>query len=171
VLQPRCNLLRYSEYFFSSSLVYWVIASQAGITDLRSLLSLSLTNSAMMLLGYVIEKRFAEGASQGELLILSLTAWTMFLATWIPVLMSFFTSVTDNPETPPAVYSVVLVLFFLFASFGLLQVLYLGGLVKDYKQVELGYIVLSLVSKSLLAWIVWFGIKRPRSASEAIDST
>jgi hypothetical protein len=108
---------------------------------------------AMQFIGWEIEHRKAGGASIRELLGLTVIGWLMFLTIWIQVMISFINIITYDSKTkaPSIIYAILGSLFGLFCSFGINQILYIMDKI-TFEQYEMGYIVLSLSAKSVLAW-------------------
>jgi hypothetical protein len=158
ILKNKVNYVRWIEFSLSSSVMLWMLAMLCGVTELRSLISLMIMNVTLMMLGWMIEKRKAEGASRREIISLLVIAWGVFAAQWVQLTMSFFTIVADGTTKPPdIVYSIIGIQFALFSSFGILQVLYCFDVI-GFPNYEAGFIGLSLGSKSLLSWLVYGGV-------------
>ena len=159
VLETKVNYLRWSEFSLSSSLMTLLICQLSGVMEARSLASVILANVALQFLGLLIEKRKAEGATRGELLGITFIGWSVFASMWVPIIMSFTDVVRfDSKVKPPAiVYSIIATMVSLFMSFGVLQLLYVFDLV-TFLTYEAGFVLLSLTSKTLLAWMVYGGV-------------
>lgn len=148
----------------------WVIATLSGVTELRTLIALLVLNVALQYVGCVIEAAHAEryhfqihsgGAISNSIPFkLTLVGWFVFMAMWIEIGVSFFCVIAyDTQQKPPdMVYAIVIVLFVLFASFGVLQLAYISGRIESFFAYEIGFIGLSLVSKTLLTWMVYGGV-------------
>ena len=153
-LGRRANYARWIEYTFSSSLMVALIVV-VGVRDLGAVIAIISTNSAMILFGLLMERKETPGKAD----------WSAFwfssavsLAPWI--IISLFLA----HATPPVfVYVIVIVQFVLFFSFAAnmgLQYKQVGKW-KDYIYGEYAYIILSIVAKSLLAWLIFSNILRP----------
>lgn len=159
VVRTKSNPVRWAEYAFSAGVMIWIIATLSGVNELRTLISLMAVNAALQALGYVIERRLAQNAPRDEIMALSLTAWCLHVSIWTQIIISFYDVLgSDDAEPPAAVYSIVWTLFTLFTSFGFLQILQVSGVIPDYETVDTGYIVLSLVAKTLLTWLAYGGV-------------
>jgi len=156
------NSLRWFEYALSSTFMIIPIAAFFGVYNVIILFLIFITNSTMNLMGW-----------QMELLnkYTKTTDWSPFIigcilgsAGWI-VIFSSFLSGTDKAysEIPSFVYVVLIGYFVLFNCFPVLMFLQYKkvGRFKDYRRVEVGYQVLSLVAKSLLGWTVFGGLNQP----------
>lgn len=159
VLQSKVNYLRWIEFSASAGLMVVLLALISGVTELRTLVTLIILNVALQMIGLLVEKRKAEGASRGELLALTGIGWGVFMGMWMELFISFYTVIElDTKVKPPAiVYSIIFVLFGLFCSFGAHQVAYVFDY-QSFETYEAGFIALSLVSKSLLTWMVYGGL-------------
>ena len=159
-LERKINYFRWYEYALSSSVMIVLIAMFFGVYDLASLILIFGTNATMNLLGLMMEKHNQQTEK---------TNWTAFIfgcvagsTPWIVILMYFLGS-GEFSRIPGFVYAIVISYFVLFNLFPINMVLqYRGkGKWKNYLVGERGYIVLSLVAKSLLAWLVFAGTMQP----------
>jgi len=69
----------------------------------------------------------------------------------------------DPAEVPGFVYAIIGSYFVFFNLFPINMILQYKKVGKwsDYLYGERGYIILSLVAKSVLAWLVYFGVMQP----------
>lgn len=158
------NKLRWYEYAISSSLMIVLISTLFGVRDVASLVLIALSNAAMNLFGLDMELLNA-----GETKVGKKINWLPFifgtiigLAPWAAI--AFYIGVNPNLDAVPGfVWAILATYFVAFNTFPVNMVLqYLGvGKFKDYLYGERGYIVLSLVAKSLLTWLVIFGAFQP----------
>jgi branched-subunit amino acid transport protein AzlD len=153
-LGRHINYVRWYEYSLSASVMIVVIASLCGITELVSLLGLFVLTAGMNLFGLMMELHNQNTAK---------TNWTAFIfgsivgiVPWAAILLYFIKS---NPAPPTFVYAVVASLMFFYALFPLNMWLQYTrkGRWRNYIWGEYGYMFLSLVAKSLLAWQVFAG--------------
>ncbi|MHA2008760.1 MAG: heliorhodopsin HeR [Promethearchaeota archaeon] len=161
-LKKGFNPYRWYEYALSSSVMIFFISLLFGIWDVWSLVMIFVLNVMMIMFGYMMElvNQYTEK-----------TNWKPFILgvisgaiPWI-VITGYFFGVTSNTEGPPAfVYAIFFTQLFLFNTFAINMVLqYKGvGRWKDYLFGERIYIVLSLVAKSILAWLAFGGILQPQ---------
>jgi hypothetical protein len=162
-LKKGMNPYRWYEYAFSSSLMIFLIASFSGVWELWSLVMIFVLNAMMAMFGYLMEKinQYTEKTDWSPFVLGCISGGTPWLAIYA-YFIAAITSVSQN--VPTFVYlieSIYLVLFMAFAVNMVLQ--YKGvGRWKDYLYGERMYIVLSLVAKTLLAWLVFSGIFMPR---------
>jgi hypothetical protein len=156
------NPYRWYEYAFSSSIMIALISLFLGVWDFWSLVMIFTLNAMMIMFGYLMEK--INQATEK-------TDWSAFLLgcvsggiPWLVLIANFIGLLTSTNLRPPTfVYLIVVIYFILFNSFAVNMVLqYKGvGRWKDYLYGERIYIILSLVAKSVLAWIVFVGIFAP----------
>jgi uncharacterized membrane protein len=161
-LAKGMNPYRWYEYAFSSSIMIALIALFLGVWDFWSLVMIFTLNAMMIMFGYLMEKvnQWTEK-----------TDWSAFILgcisgaiPWLVLIANFIGLATSTDLKPPTfVYLIVVIYFVLFNSFAVNMVLqYKGvGRWKDYLYGERMYIVLSLIAKSVLAWIVFVGIFAP----------
>ena len=161
-LQKGINKFRWFEYALSSSIMIVLIATLFGIYDIGSLILIFAVNAAMNLFGLTMEQ-LNSGADKTRV------NWGPFvwgsiagLAPWIVILIYMFG--TGNFDMVPwFVWAIVGTYFVAFNAFPVNMVLQYKriGKWKDYLYGERTYIVLSLVAKSILAWLVLFGAMQP----------
>lgn len=162
-LKKGINKFRWFEYALSSSIMIVLIATLFGIYDIASLVLIFILNASMNLFGLVMEQLNAVSQKEGK------TNWGPFvwgsiagIAPWIAILLYMF-GTGNFDQVPWFVWAIVGTYFVAFNTFPINMVLqYKGvGKWKDYLYGERTYIVLSLVAKSLLAWLVLFGAMQP----------
>ena len=156
------NPYRWYEYAFSSSIMIVLISLFLGVWDFWSLVMIFTLNAMMIMFGYLMEKMNQRTEK---------TDWSAFLLgcisggiPWVVLLANFIGLAMSTSLRPPTfVYMIVVIYFVLFNSFAVNMVLqYRGvGRWKDYLYGERVYIILSLLAKSILAWIVFVGIFAP----------
>jgi hypothetical protein len=162
-LKKGMNPYRWYEYAFSSSLMIFLIASFSGVWELWSLIMIFVLNAMMIMFGYLMEKvnQYTEKTDWSPFVLGCISGGTPWLAIYA-YFIAAITSVSQN--VPTFVYLIVSIYFILFMVFAVNMVLqYKGvGRWKDYLYGERMYIILSLVAKTLLAWLVFSGIFMPR---------
>jgi hypothetical protein len=160
-LQSHINPARWYEYALSSSIMLVVIAMLSGLFDISALILLFALNATMNLFGLMMELHNQTTQK---------TNWTSFIygsfaggVAWIAVLIYFFGAFASNSTTIPLfLIGIIASLLFFWSTFPVNMVLQYRkvGKWKDYLYGERAYVILSLVSKSLLAWQVWAGTLR-----------
>lgn len=149
------NYARWIEYSLSASLMIVLIAMLSGISDAAALVALFGVNASMILFGLLMEHTEQPGKADW------LPFWFGSIAgivPWIAIGIYFVSPGTD--ATPPGfVVAIFVSLFLFFNSFALNMALQYAriGPWRDYLFGERAYIVLSLTSKSALAWQVFAG--------------
>ncbi|MFO7637595.1 MAG: heliorhodopsin HeR [Clostridia bacterium] len=161
-LEKGINRFRWFEYAISSSIMIVLISTLFGIYDIASLILIFIVNASMNLFGLVMEQ-LNSGKEKGSV------NWGPFvwgsiagIAPWIVIFLYMFG--TGNFDMVPwFVWAIVGTYFVAFNTFPINMILqYLRvGKWKEYAYGERTYIVLSLVAKSILAWLVLFGAMQP----------
>ena len=163
-LKQGINVFRWYEYAISSSIMIVLISVLFGVRDIAVIALIALSNAAMNLFGLDMEL-LNQGALKAERKI----NWLPFifgsvigLAPWIAI--AFYIGVNPNLDAVPGFVWIILITYFVaFNTFPINMILqYLKvGKFKDYLHGERGYIILSLVAKSLLTWLVLTGVFQP----------
>ena len=149
------NEARWVEYAISSSIMIVLIAQLTGISDITAIIAIFGVNAAMILFGLLVEHYESPGRPSW------MSYWFGVLAgavPWLVIGVYIFSPGTEaNP--PTFVYAIFISLFIFFNSFAVNMVLQYRrvGRWADYLFGEKAYIVLSLTSKSVLAWQVFGG--------------
>ena len=161
-LKKGINKFRWFEYALSSSIMIVLIATLFGIYDIASLILIFIVNASMNLFGLVMEQ-LNSGKDKAKV------NWGPFIwgciagiGPWIAILIYMFG--TGNFDMVPwFVWAIVGAYFVAFNTFPVNMVLqYMKvGRWEDYLHGERVYIILSLVAKSILAWLVLFGAMQP----------
>jgi hypothetical protein len=156
------NPIRFYEYALSSSLMIVLIGMLSGLWDLGAIILIFGINAMMNLFGILMEyyNQYTEK-----------TNWTAFIygsiagiIPWIVIFLFFFGSVSSGGEGPPTfVYIINPTLFVFFNIFAVNMVLQYKkvGPWSDYLFGERVYIILSLLAKTVLAWIIFAGTLAP----------
>lgn len=163
-LRVGINQFRWYEYALSSSLMIVLISSLFGVRDVAVFALIALANAAMNFFGLDMELLNAGESKVGKKI-----NWLPFifgtivgLAPWVAI--AFYIGVNPNLDAVPGfVWAILATYFIAFNTFPVNMLLqYLGvGKFKDYLVGERGYIVLSLVAKTILTWLVLFGAFQP----------
>jgi hypothetical protein len=161
-LAKGINKFRWFEYALSSSVMIVLIATLFGIYDIASLILIFVVNASMNLFGLVMEQLNA-GRGDGKV-HWGPFVWGAFagLAPWAAILLYMF-GTGNFGQIPWFVWAIVGTYFVMFNTFPINMILQYKkvGKWKDYLYGERAYIVLSLVAKSILAWLVLFGAMQP----------
>lgn len=161
-LRKGMNPVRFYEYALSSSLMIVLIGMLSGLWDLGAIILIFGLNAMMNLFGIMMELHNQTTEK---------TDWTAFIygsiagiIPWIVIVLYFVGAVNSGDEGPPGfVYAIIPTLFIFFNIFAINMILQYKkvGRWKDYLFGERVYIILSLTSKSVLAWIIWAGTLAP----------
>ena len=152
------NPARWLEYSVSASLMVVLIAQLTGVADIRTLIAVFGVNAAMILFGWLMER---VNDRRGP--VDWLPFWFGCVAgavPWLVIGIGIVGSELDGDGPPGFVYAIFVTLFVLFFSFAVNQALQYAkvGPWRDYLFGEWGYLVLSLVAKSVLAWQVFANV-------------
>jgi hypothetical protein len=148
------NYGRWMEYSVSSSLMIVLITMICGITDIGAMLAIFGTNVSMISFGLLIEKYETPGKVN----------WLSFwfgsfagIVPWIAIVIYLTHPGMNGVHAPGFVYGIIGSYFVFFMSFAINMALQYKrvGRWRDYLYGEKAYIILSLTSKSLLAWLVF----------------
>ncbi len=154
------NRFRWYEYALSSSLMIVLIALLFGVYDIGALILMFLLNASMNLFGLLMEQLNQKRDK---------VMWAPFvfgcvagIGPWLVIVLYAFGNA--NPaEVPWFVYAIVgsyFVFFNLFPVNMWLQYKQVGKW-RSYVYGERMYIVLSLVAKTVLAWLAFAGVMQP----------
>ena len=163
-LKVGINKFRWYEYALSSSLMIILISSLFGVRDVAVFALIAFANAAMNFFGLDMEL-----LNQGESKAGKKVNWLPFifgsivgLAPWVAV--AFYIGVNPNiANVPGFVWGILGTYFIAFNTFPVNMYLQYAGIgkFKDYLYGERGYVILSLVAKTLLTWLVLFGAFQP----------
>ena len=156
-LEKRQNAARWIEYSIWSSIMLVVIAILFGVYNVAALVAIVGGNVAMNLFGWDMEmlndqqdedinwKPFIFGCIAG-------------IIPWVTLAIYFIGTINGN-EVPAFVFTIFILIFLAFNIFPINMILQYKkiGPWKNYLFGEMGYIILSLAAKSLLAWQVYGG--------------
>jgi hypothetical protein len=159
-LENKINMFRWYEYALSSSLMIVLIAVLFGVYEIGSLILIFGSNASMNLFGLLMEK-VNQNKEKVDWLPFFYGAFAGIIP-WIVVIMYAFGN-SDPTKVPWFVYAVFGSYFVFFNLFPINMTLQYKkiGKWKDYLYGERAYIILSLVAKSVLAWLVFFGLMQP----------
>lgn len=161
-LEKGINQFRWFEYAISSSIMIVLISTLFGIYDIASLVLIFIVNATMNLFGLVMEQ-MNSGKRKNDII------WGPFIwgsiagiAPWIAILLYMFGN-GNFDQVPWFVWAIVGTYFVAFNTFPVNMILQYKkvGKWENYIYGERIYIVLSLVAKSILAWLVLFGAMQP----------
>lgn len=153
------NSARWVEYSLSSSVMVIVIAAITGIVDIAAFVAIFGANAAMIFFGEIQERYERPGGGLLPFWLGTLVGLTPWVAIAI-YLFGIGSPTTDLSIVPGFVWVIFFALFAFFFSFGLNQWLQYRrvGPWANYFHGETTYVVLSLVAKSLLAWLLFANV-------------
>ena len=154
-LDRRSNYARWIEYSLSASIMIVLIGLFVGIRDLAAVVAVFAVNTAMILFGLLMERQQRPGSADWS------AFWFGSLVGVVPwVLVGIY--LAGAPQVPGFVYAITATQFVLFFSFAVNMALQYKevGRWRDYAFGEVSYITLSLVAKSLLAWLIFANVLR-----------
>jgi hypothetical protein len=159
-LENNINYFRWFEYAFSSSIMIVLIAMFFGIYDLGAMILIFGLNATMNLWGLMMEL-YNQGREKVSFTPFWLGCFSGIIP-WIVILIALIASNTQG-NAPWFVYAALIVYFVFFNLFPINMYLQYKKIGKwqDYLYGERMYIILSLVAKSALVWIVFFGTLQP----------
>jgi sensor histidine kinase YesM len=155
------NLFRWMEYSITSSLMIVIIAMLCGIYDLSTLILIFALNACMILFGWMMEVH--NQTTQKVNSTAFIFGCFAGIVPWVVLGLYFFSAIASNGSAVPKfVYYIFWSLFAFFNIFAINMVLQYKkiGKWRDYIYGEYAFITLSLLAKSILAWLVWGGTLR-----------
>ena len=159
-LKNNINKYRWYEYALSSSIMIVLIATLFGVFEFSALLLIFVVNALMNIFGLVMEQlNQKEKEVKWEPFVWGSVAG---ITPWIVVLIYMFSN-GNFDMVPWFVWAIVGTYFVAFNTFPVNMILQYKkvGKWKNYIYGERIYIILSLVAKSVLAWLVLFGAMQP----------
>ena len=160
-LRKGANYARWMEYSISSSVMLVIIAMLVGIYDVGSLILMFSLNATMILFGWIMELHNQNVQDVN---------WTSYwfgtfagIMPWVVIGVYLLGAGSGEGGPPGFVYGIfgsIFIFFNIFAINMALQYKKIGPW-QDYLFGERIYILLSLSSKSILAWQVFAGTLRP----------
>ena len=167
----KTNPLRFIEYSISASIMLVLIALVNGIFDQSIIILIAVSCTACQLCGLVAEqllnlhKKYKE---QDEELSnnLKVLAWISHLIGWLLIITAYaiifryydVSNRNSDGQAPEFVTVIVISIFILFSSFGVVQLLQMTIPELEYDTAELVYVCLSLTAKTVLGWIIYANV-------------
>ena len=159
-LKQNYNPIRWWEYAFSSSVMIILIGIFFSVVDVWTLFAMFVLNFLMNMFGWMQEKINRKGNSEKVDWSAYILGCVAGVAPWF-IIIGYFVGTNGTP--PDFVYAIFIIELALFNSFAFVMVAYYKkwGKFSDYVYGERIYQVLSLIAKTLLAWLVFGGIFQP----------
>jgi hypothetical protein len=131
-----------------------LITMICGVTDLAAMIAIFGVNACMILFGLLMEKYENPGRPSWLSFWFGAFAW---IIPWIAVVIYVWSPGLSGARPPAFVYGIIASYFVFFNCFAINMVLQYKqvGRWRDYLYGEKAYILLSLTSKALLAWLVF----------------
>lgn len=150
---------RWYDYLVSSSLMITVIAVFSGVVDVWTLLNVALLQAVVILMGQTSERMALPNAQWAWYYLSSL----FYVAgVWLPLQITFSKSISTIPDDRKGVSTALIAGFVAFyvvySSFAVVAFVNLRTRFRYYLGCEIAYIILSLVSKTLLHWVLFFSL-------------
>lgn len=161
-LEKGINKYRWFEYAISSSIMIVLIATLFGIRDIATLIVIFLANAGMNLFGLDMELINLDSDKKKVNWGPFIWGSVVGIAPWIAIAL-YVTGMGSLDLVPWFVWAIVITYFIAFNTFPINMILQYKkiGKWKDYIYGERVFIILSLVAKSILAWLVLFGAMQP----------
>ena len=157
------NPYRWVEYSITSTIMILVIALLFGIYDISTLTMIGGSNFVLMYLGMMMENINKDADDETDLI------WSPFILgcvlaifPWICIAIYLIGDGSDFDDTPSFVYALAGSYFIFYQIFAVnMFYQYKNFNTVRYARIEKYYQILSLLSKSTLAWIVFGGLNQP----------
>ena len=156
------NAYRWIEYALSSSIMICVIAALAGIRDVCTLLCIFLLNACMNLFGLVMEDMNRKHMTGQGYIKPFLFGCIAAIGPWTCIIGTLAATSGEMPFFVNFIFWSYLGMFMLFPINMFIEYSSKGDTAARVSA-ERGYIVLSVVAKTILGWAVFFGLKQPPS--------
>ena len=164
-IEAKYNRFRWLDYIGSASVMIVVIAIYSGIDETWFLVDIGLAQAIVIFFGAYGEWLSSENNQRtwdAKIIFLATTLFYGF-AVWGPIFQSFTLSIAEIPGTENVdtnlINGIFVSFFFTFSGFAFIYGLNLFFPKKvSYGAIELFYMILSLVSKTLLHWILFYAI-------------
>lgn len=154
-LRRGLNAFRWVEYSLSATLMIVLIAFYNGIVEISAVFGLIGANVAMILFGWLQELMNPPGRTSTTMLPFRFGC-VAGAAPWVAITWNLVAAREDVPGFGFAIFVSLFVFFMSFAVNQWLQYKEVGPW-RSYAFGERGYLVLSLVAKSALAWQIFAG--------------
>ena len=161
------NWLRWSEYAISAALCFFCVAVLTHVKEYSVLVAITTLYSLCMPFGGIAEDYAMRGdsASRWKAVMATMFSSVGFLAGWLVVFSTFFSSVAASPTQLPAfVYTAFILLFVFNCAFPVIHVVKLVHIwsntgtrlaPSEAARYELYYIFASFGAKQSLAWSIY----------------
>jgi len=175
MIENKNNFIRWIEYSITATIMINIVARSAGISDENTLILTNLATVAVMLQGQTIELALKEPHSSTKiqlLIIYNLVGWGLMLGVFGIIITKFQQTISEIKKAtcaniPDFVKYVIYSQFIFYNLFGFWQLYQIFSVYNnpnyDYTKFEIGYNILSLLSKTILGFILGFNIDQSAS--------
>ena len=165
-LTYRYNPLRWHDYSCSAAVMLACVASLCGVEDWTTLLLGSTLLFILLTFTLPLERDLAQNSlsKTGPLSYRSLVGtFTVlclsYVIMWLPTIFAFASAWETDPQPPDVIYTILVSIITLYTAFavcfGLVAVIRIGPNTAS----EEGFICLSFLSKTILHWLLFTGIR------------
>jgi len=160
------NPIRFFEYSISASIMLVCIALLTGIRDANLLLSIAVLCAACQFFGYVAETLFAENLLPVVQHVSHIVGWLTLMTSYAIIWVYYGlanANASNGNGAPDFVHAIVITMFVLFNSFGVVQLAQMYCSDKRCnvfyncigRNSEASYIFLSIFAKTVLGWVIY----------------
>lgn len=164
ILRTRVNPWRWTEYFVSATFKNVALAQLCRVTNVHLIYMLAIVTAFTMAHGYMSEMVAAYEDDQGSkrrtkaLVIFEFGSGLYLFGFWSVVICFYSISVRQSIDPVPGfVHAIFATQLVLDSGFAVNTWLYLNRYIRDFSRYELYFVLLSLLSKTSLAWILYGG--------------
>lgn len=159
-LAQACNPIRWIEYSISASVMHVMVGQLSGVLEIHLVIGIAALTGVTMVFGYFQEKMNSDrlGDVARKTFVPFWIGMVPHLANW-GIISSYFFYSLHKGDPPDFVYAILIVISLLDSSFALNMYLQQKeiGRWRSYVFGEVAFVVLSLTSKHLLAWLNFGG--------------
>lgn len=164
-VQKNGNPIRWIEYAITAAIMIVVIMVSCGFTDVWVLLCSACLTAVTQSFGWLAEISVQDNTlTNYKFHIFAIGAFAA-LPPWIAIMWMFIKSALKSDEIPWFVPAIIFALFALFMCFAIIMWIRLKTTTDNQQKkeeanltAEKRYVIASLVSKFLLAWLLWGGV-------------
>ncbi len=178
------NMYRWLEYSITATIMINIVARSAGVNDQEALILMNAATVGTMLQGQVVETALANRGiitpvdKNKTVIAASLAGWVLMLSVFGVIIKKFNETIADvetlaNVDIPDWIPAVVWSQFIFYNIFGFWQlwhILQSNNPNFDYSNIEMGYNVLSITSKTVLGGILGYGLQQANNRDTSSSS-
>ena len=173
-LANQNNYYRWLEYSITATIMINIVARSAGVNDQEALILMNAATVGTMLQGQIVETTLANRGNitlvdrNKNVIAATLVGWILMLSVFGVIIKKFNETIADvetfaNVDIPDWIPAVVWSQFIFYNIFGFWQlwhILQSNNPNFDYSNIEMGYNVLSITSKTVLGGILGYGLQQ-----------